>query len=64
MQILKLKRMSRVKKYKTYKGQQGRIAPNLLNRAFKAAQSKMGYRYNRVQCIWKEIIAIACYRLV
>jgi putative transposase len=36
MQILKLKSIIRVKKYKSYKGEQGRIAPNLLNRAFKA----------------------------
>jgi len=36
MQILKLKSIIRVKKYKSYKGEQGKIAPNLLNRAFKA----------------------------
>lgn len=36
MQILKLKSIIRVKKYKSYKGDQGKIAPNLLNRAFKA----------------------------
>jgi putative transposase len=36
MQILKLKSVIRVKKYKSYKGEQGKIAPNLLNRAFKA----------------------------
>jgi transposase InsO family protein len=36
MQVLKLKSVIRVKKYKSYKGEQGKIAPNLLNRAFKA----------------------------
>lgn len=38
MGCLKLKSVIRVKKYKSYKGEQGRIAPNLLNRAFKATQ--------------------------
>lgn len=36
MRILGLKSLIRVKKYKSYKGQQGAIAPNLLNRNFKA----------------------------
>ena len=36
MGVLKLKSVIRVKKYKSYRGEQGRIAPNLLNRAFKA----------------------------
>lgn len=36
MQMLKLKSLIRVKKYKSYKGDQGKIAPNVLNRAFKA----------------------------
>lgn len=38
MGCLKLKSVIRIKKYKSYKGEQGRIAPNLLNRAFKATQ--------------------------
>lgn len=38
MGCLKLKSVVRIKKYKSYKGEQGRIAPNLLNRAFKATQ--------------------------
>lgn len=38
MNILKLKSVIRVKKYKSYKGEQGKIAPNILNRAFKAEQ--------------------------
>jgi putative transposase len=38
MQNLKLKSIIRVKKYKSYKGEQGKIAPNVLNRAFKAEQ--------------------------
>lgn len=35
---LKLKSVIRVKRYKSYKGEQGTIAPNLLNRVFKATQ--------------------------
>lgn len=38
MRCLKLKSIIRVKKYKSYKGAQGTIAPNLLNRVFKATQ--------------------------
>lgn len=38
MQNLKLKSIIRVKKYKSYKGEQGKIAPNVLNRAFKSEQ--------------------------
>jgi putative transposase len=38
MGALKLKSLIRVKKYKSYKGEQGRIAPNLLNRVFKATR--------------------------
>lgn len=38
MQLLKLKSVIRAKKYKSYRGEQGKIAPNLLNRAFKAEQ--------------------------
>ena len=36
MTSLKLKSLIRRKKYKSYKGEQGKIAPNILNRAFKA----------------------------
>lgn len=36
MKILSLKSVIRLKKYKSYKGEQGKIAPNFLNRAFKA----------------------------
>lgn len=36
MQGLRLKSVVRVKKYRSYKGQQGRIAPNVLNREFQA----------------------------
>ena len=36
MKYLGLKSLIRVKKYKSYKGVQGRIAPNVLKRAFKA----------------------------
>jgi len=36
MRVLKLKSVIRIKKYRSYKGEQGRIAPNILNREFKA----------------------------
>ena len=36
MNLLGLKSLIRVKKYKSYKGQQGKIAPNILERNFKA----------------------------
>jgi len=36
MRMLKLKSIIRVKKYRSYKGEQGTVAPNLLNRLFKA----------------------------
>ena len=38
MRCLNLKSVIRVKKYRSYKGEQGRIALNLLNRSFKAEQ--------------------------
>ena len=38
MRDLKLKSIIRVRKYRSYKGEQGRIAPNVLNRAFRAEQ--------------------------
>lgn len=38
MGVLKLRSVIRVKKYKSYKGEQGRIAANILNRNFKAEQ--------------------------
>ena len=36
MDSLKLKSLIRRKKYKSYKGEQGKIAPNILDRSFKA----------------------------
>lgn len=38
MRCLGLKSLIRVKKYKSYKGEQGKIAPNVLQRDFKASQ--------------------------
>ena len=35
MKLLGLKNLIRVKKQKSYKGEQGKIAPNLLNRILK-----------------------------
>ena len=37
MKILELKSLIRIKKYKSYKGEQGKIAPNILQRNFKTA---------------------------
>ena len=37
MKLLGLKSIIRIKKYKSYKGEQGKIAPNILERNFKAA---------------------------
>ena len=37
MKLLGLKSLIRVKKYKSYKGEQGKIAPNILERNFKAS---------------------------
>ncbi len=37
MKLLGLKSLIRVKKYKSYKGEQGKITPNILERKFKAA---------------------------
>lgn len=39
MKILGLKSVIRIKKYKSYKGELGKIAPNVLNRNFKAISS-------------------------
>lgn len=36
MKLLGLKSIIRLKKYKSYKGEQGKIAPNILERNFKA----------------------------
>lgn len=36
MKVLGLKSVIRIKKYKSYKGEQGKIAPNILERNFKA----------------------------
>ena len=38
MKVMGLKSLIRVKKYKSYKGEQGKIAPNVINRDFKALQ--------------------------
>ena len=38
MKVLGLKSLIRLKRYKSYKGEQGKIAPNILQRNFKAAR--------------------------
>ena len=38
MKLLGLKSVIRIKKYKSYKGEQGKIAPNILERNFRATQ--------------------------
>jgi transposase InsO family protein len=43
MQALRLKSVIRRQKYKSYKGEQGKIAPNILNRVFKVDQPKQSW---------------------
>ncbi len=38
MKILELKSLIRIKKYKSYKGEQGKIVPNILQRNFEATK--------------------------
>lgn len=38
MQLMKLKSLIRGKKYRSYRGEEGKIAPNVLNRMFKSAK--------------------------
>ena len=38
MKILGLKSLTRLKKYKSYKGEKGKIEPNIVERDFKAIQ--------------------------
>ena len=38
MKVLGLKSLIRIRKYKSYKGEHGKIAPNILHRDFKAAE--------------------------
>lgn len=38
MKVLKLKSVIRAKRYKSYKGEQGKVAPNILNRMFSSQQ--------------------------
>ena len=40
MKTLNLKSLVRIKKYKSYKGEVGRIAPNILNREFNVLDRK------------------------
>ena len=49
----------RIKKYRSYKGEVGKIAPNLLKRNFYAEKTKpeMGDRCDRVQPIWPEALS-------
>ena len=44
----------RQKKYRSYRGEVGRVAPNLLKRHFKAmqAQYEMDHGYHRIQGAW------------
>ena len=60
----------RIKKYRSYKGEVGKIAPNLLNRNFYAekpnqkwvtdvTEFEMGDRCNRVQSVWTEDVSLA-----
>ena len=50
----------RIKKYRSYKGEAGKIAPNLLNRNFRAEKpNQMGHRCDGVQFVWPEAISLA-----
>ncbi len=53
--------MLREKKYHSYRGEVGKIAPNLLKRDFKAdeTQSEMDNRYHRVQIIGTETLSFS-----
>ena len=50
----------RMKKYRSYKGEIGKIAPNLLNRDFQGreAESEVGYRCDGVQLVWREALSL------
>ena len=44
----------RMKKYRSYKGEVGKIAPNLLK-----AEPEVGHRCDRVQLVWREALSLA-----
>lgn len=48
------------KKYRSYKGEVGKIATNLLNRDFRAKKAKLeaGHRCDRVQSVWTEVVSL------
>ena len=59
----------RIKKYKSYKGEQGKTAPNILQRNFKADKPNkkwstdiMVNRYNRICVVWQKAVPVANYR--
>ena len=51
----------RIKKYRSYKGEVGKIAPNLLKPELLCGKAKpeMGDRRNRVQLVWTEDVSLA-----
>lgn len=53
----------RMKKYKSYKGEVGKTAPNLLERSFEA-QPKVGYGRDGVQPVWAKNLSFAHSRFV
>lgn len=63
MKLLGLKSIVRIKKYKSYKGEQGKIAPNILERNFKAEapNKKWATDVTEFKVGGKEIVSFADY---
>lgn len=55
--MLGLKCLVRMKKYRSYRGNAGKIAPNLLERKFQAAKpnEKWGNRCNGISFTWGKL---------
>ena len=51
----------RMKKYRSYKGEVGKIAPNLLKPGLprRKAEPEMGHRCDRVQFVWREALSLS-----
>lgn len=58
MKVLGLKSIIRVKKYKSYKGEQGKIVPNLLARNFKAETPNQKWATDITELMYQEINCI------
>ena len=60
MKTLHLKCMVRVKKYRSYKGETGKIAPNILERGFQrnSPEPKMDDRHHRICHVWNKAVPL------